>query len=322
MGSDVPLSIIVPVLNGASFIPIFFEALRKQTAPRTLYQLVIVDNGSSDDSLQLLNNISIDNQLIVIAYSTIRSSYAARNFGVAQTDSAYLAFTDIDCVPRPDWIETCLANRAQMTEGFILAGNIEVMPKGRYFTPIEWFDASNYLGQKRATSRGAGLTANLAFARTVFDELGGFNETVSGGDTDFCRRSIAAGHPLSFVPQLIVGHPARSSLQQMSQKIDRIANGLTQLDRRSAHPRKIATISLMKQLLLLVLQPQLFRTGASAIRGRSILSLSWLLRLVFVSIYLGSYLRLKLILGALKIVLLGGAVRKTLSSSLETTSTG
>src|SRR4051812_27832091 len=94
------VSVIVPVFNQSEPLRACLRALNGQTSPRARFEVIVVDNGSTDP-------VSVPTG----SHSTVRvegeskpGSYAARNRGVAIARGSVIAFTDADCVPAADWV--------------------------------------------------------------------------------------------------------------------------------------------------------------------------------------------------------------------------
>lgn len=95
------VTVIVPVYNDIKGVERCLQALKCQTVPKEIYEILIIDNGSSE-SIDNLNNIFSDNCRLL--YEPKRGSYAARNKGIKHARGKIIAFTDADCIPDPDWI--------------------------------------------------------------------------------------------------------------------------------------------------------------------------------------------------------------------------
>ena len=89
------VSVIVPVKNGEKTIGILLAALLKQNYPQDKMQVIIVDNGSQDNTIEIIKKYPV-----ILEYENEKdSSYAARNKGLAAAQGEIIAFTDADCIP-------------------------------------------------------------------------------------------------------------------------------------------------------------------------------------------------------------------------------
>lgn len=223
-------TVIVPVRNGERGLPALLSALEGQTATRTSYEVLVIDDASTDASAQIAAASPVAR---VLRQATRGGPYVARNRGLREARGRFLAFTDGDCRPAPDWIERGIAALAD-TE--IAAGRVE-MPLGENPTLAELLDCAQNLDQENYVAvEGFGVTANLWVRREVFDRVGTFNENFTrGGDTDFGKRATAAGVSLAYRRDVAVTHPPRHTAREVAAKAWTMGFGWAQR-RRYAGP--------------------------------------------------------------------------------------
>jgi glycosyltransferase involved in cell wall biosynthesis len=196
------VSVIVPTRNGAPWLARLIGALEQQTLPRAAFELVVGDDGSTDNPGQFATT---DDWVRVVS-GPPTNSYAARNRAVASARGDVLAFCDADCLPDPDWLERGLEG---LEDGDLVAGRIRFDVPERYtaWTLIDMEWAKNH---EALVKQGVAETANLFLRRELFDRIGGFDETIDEhGDFDFVERCVAAGQRLVFGPGAVVSHPTR-----------------------------------------------------------------------------------------------------------------
>jgi GT2 family glycosyltransferase len=149
-----------------------------------------------------------------------RGAGPARNGGVAAARGQWLAFTDSDCVPEPNWITEGLAALAEFD---IVGGRVKVSVQDeRAVSPTEAFeklfafDFESYIRDKGFTGSG-----NMFVSRKTFDAVGGFGSGVSE-DVDWSHRATAMGYRLGYAPAAVVSHPARRDWVELRTKWSRI----------------------------------------------------------------------------------------------------
>lgn len=120
------VSVVIPVLNAARTLPRCLEALA--TLDPTPAEILLVDNGSTDNSVALLTTFAreVGPQRVSIVREARRGAAAARNAGVRIAGGDIIAFTDADCVPAPDWVHHL---RAPFSDGRVGAVAGRVMPR-------------------------------------------------------------------------------------------------------------------------------------------------------------------------------------------------
>jgi len=284
------VSVVIPNFNGARFVQPMVEALSRQTAKSEFWEALVVDNGSTDNSIEMLGRYASESpNFAVVGFSDKRGSYAARNFGVKRSRGRILAFTDIDCRPHSNWIAKLIEHQSLFEEHYVVTGAVEFFSKGDRYNVFEWFDACMFLKQELASRKCLGITANLATSRAVFDRLNGFKEFTSGADSDFCRRARLAGFPFRYDRELLVYHPARSSFDEIIAKIDRVAFGLAETAFSSGgrtHRLRVFCrhfVALISQLDALRLLPKVLK--------RNPLELAFVFRFVCLSVFFGTRIR-------------------------------
>src|ERR1700752_3451756 len=94
------VSIVMPVFSGKEYLTSCLTALTKQTYPQDLYEVVIVDNEPKSNLQSLLSGMPG----VKLLSEDFPSSYAARNRGIQGSKGQVIAFTDVDCIPFPDWL--------------------------------------------------------------------------------------------------------------------------------------------------------------------------------------------------------------------------
>jgi GT2 family glycosyltransferase len=135
---------------------------------------------------------------------------AARNEGAPRAQGRFLAFTDDDCVPSPDWLEL-LVERMHRHPGHMIGGSIvNLLPDDPYATATQLIMSCVYDYYSR---HGDGhrfySTTNLAVPANRFWLLDGFSERfarAAGEDYDLCARWEEAGFPNVYAPEVEVGH--------------------------------------------------------------------------------------------------------------------
>src|SRR3546814_9394764 len=95
------VSVIVPVWNSATHLQACIDSLLRQTLARDEYEVILVDNGSLDESLAIAQSC----KGVRLFVEKRPGSYAARNLGISAARGEYVAFMDSDCVADPGWLE-------------------------------------------------------------------------------------------------------------------------------------------------------------------------------------------------------------------------
>ncbi|NNU16645.1 glycosyltransferase [Parvularcula sp. ZS-1/3] len=183
-------SIIIPTYGRPEQIAACVESLRGLEGPS--FEVVVVDDGSPEP-------VMIDPALYAddFALRVIRQENAgpgaARNRGANEAHGRYLAFTDDDCRPCPDWLERYLAVLDGHPER--LAGGLVVNGLERNVFAAASQDIITFLYKKDGADLAFFTSNNFACAREAFLDCGGFDPALrtASEDRDFCIRWRARG---------------------------------------------------------------------------------------------------------------------------------
>jgi len=289
------LSIITPIYNGIEFIASYRDAIKSQILEKNKYEIILIDNGSTDGSLNLLKASFENNKNVKVAsYTKKQSSYATRNYGVSLSKGDVFAFTDIDCIPSNNWILKCIEQSSKY-DG-IISGNVKRRVKDTN-NVYEYFDKTYFLDQQNKSNAQSGATANLVVSKQIFDLVGGFKEFISGADTYFCDMAVIKGSDFHYCPNLIVEHPCFDSFKEIKTKSKRIAFGIAEkhLDQKINIFSKI-----IYYLVGAILNREQFRKIGLALKKNSY-SKTFFIRFSFISLFFGVYIRLSIVANLIKL---------------------
>jgi glycosyltransferase involved in cell wall biosynthesis len=191
--------VIVPVLNGARTIAATLASLDSQTLDPAAYEVVVVDDGSSDGTPELVRAFAANARArIDVIQRPHAGPAAARNAGLDATASEFVAFTDADVEVAPGWLSRALARLD--AEPVLAAIEGRTIPKG---TP------GTLTHQMRNETGGLYMTCNIVYRRTVIETVGGFDErfrTAFLEDSDLAFRVLENGDAIRFDPEVLAYH--------------------------------------------------------------------------------------------------------------------
>lgn len=209
MSKNLKVSVIVPVWNDSKRIVKCIEALKSQSISPELYEIIVVDNGSTDDTYSVVSDIGG-----IIALQELKAgSYAARNTALSIARGEYVAFTDADCIPNSDWLSCMVECADKATDLGVVAGEVTFFrdSEDKVENAAIAYESLFSMNQELYAKQGVCITANWLSKRNVLIEHGAFNSTVkSGGDHEMAHRLTAAGLRVVYCGEAIVAHPARN----------------------------------------------------------------------------------------------------------------
>jgi glycosyltransferase involved in cell wall biosynthesis len=203
------IAVVAATHDRAGRLAALLDALRAQTIGTERFEVVIVDDASSDGTRELLADAARRDglALTVLRHDTSRGPATARNAGWRAATAPLVAFTDDDCRPSPGWLEAgmrAMAATANGTGEAIVQGLTE--PDPQEADRLGPFTRS--LNVPRLDHWYA--TANMFYSRSTLERLGGFDEVTfsrpGGEDTDLAWRAIGEGVPTAFSEDARVWH--------------------------------------------------------------------------------------------------------------------
>ncbi len=116
------ISVIIPVYNGSRYLHNCYRCLKEQTYSNL--EIIFVDDGSKDNSLELLQEYSVEDSRIVIIHQDNKGVSAARNIGMAQAKGEYISFFDVDDIIHSDFFEKMLQDAISSNADIICGGGM------------------------------------------------------------------------------------------------------------------------------------------------------------------------------------------------------
>jgi len=208
------ISVVVCTCNRPDTLEMTLASLDAQDHPS--FEVIVVDQSSDERSREVVENLArMDGRFEYLRLET-RGLSRAYNAGIARARWPLVAFTDDDCVAPADWL-------ASVERTFAARPEIQLV-YGQVLEPAD-LDGIDYsaipvfaIPERRVLDRRhgfvvAGMGANFAARRNLFDEVGGFDEVLGGGgplqssqDFDFMYRVFRGGYSTLLEPDIKVAH--------------------------------------------------------------------------------------------------------------------
>ena len=195
-------SVIIPVHNRKSELQACLWALAAQDFPLSQFEVIVCDDGSTEDFSQVLAEARQRQLQISYVRQPNKGPAAARNLGIKHAKAEIVAMTDSDTLPDAAWLKNLIEALA--------ADPSAVGVEGRVFANNENEFAPLGEGPENQ-SGGVYLTCNMAYRRRVLFEVGGFDETFpfpAYEDVELAARAIQRGKIL-WQPAAVITHPQR-----------------------------------------------------------------------------------------------------------------
>ncbi len=211
------VSVIVVNWNGAAYVSECLASLARQTYSEL--ELIVVDNGSTDDSLAVLRGAA-NNRLTVIEAGRNLGFAGGNNLGIRAARGAYVALLNNDAVAEPGWIEALARTAGADPRVGMCASKIYLAGQPGLLDGAGLLISADGIGRGRGRLEPDGpaftreedvlLPSGCAalYRRTMLDEIGLFDEQFFAycEDSDLGLRARIAGWRCRFVPDAVVYH--------------------------------------------------------------------------------------------------------------------
>lgn len=204
------VSVIVPVYNDLEGIKKCLNSLFNQSIDRELFEIIVIDNGSTDGTKEFLKQSPVN----FLEMDEIQSSYAARNKGIQHAKNEILGFTDSDVIVDRNWIRNGLKSYNKLRKNGmdgVIFGKIHFT--GNPFQNIyTLYDYTTGFQNLLATN-------NIFTSKSVFSKVGFFNQKIiSGGDNEWGERIIKNGLVIKKSDDTMIYHPLRNNFKSHFRK--------------------------------------------------------------------------------------------------------
>ncbi len=208
-------TVIICTYNRAQQLKRALESLVNQTLKQELFEVIVVDDGSTDNTVEVCKEMceKLPNIHYVSAGQNIGLGCAA-NLGIQSAKGHHILFTDDDCIVNEDWIERL---SEALVKNPIVAGAI-ASPVSDFLTLCHNIaEFGPFMPGRRRGSIQFIAGANMGFRHSVLDELNGFSERKNEfPDMEIILRAREKGYEIFFEPAAIITHdPDRGSLRSI-----------------------------------------------------------------------------------------------------------
>lgn len=220
--NSVLLSVVVCTYNREKYLVTTLDHLKNQTADNDIYEILIINNNSPDNTEKISLNFKNNNPAIICKYFLEKKqglSYA-RNKGIQEAKGKYIAFIDDDAFAKNNYVEE-IVNFFNDSDIAAIGGRIYPQYESGY--PPAWMNrflwplvAALDMGDKVKPfkKKKYPLGANMAFKKEVFDKYGYFNPNLgrkgsgmeAGEEKDIFYRLQNNNEHIFYLPNAEVNH--------------------------------------------------------------------------------------------------------------------
>jgi glucosyl-dolichyl phosphate glucuronosyltransferase len=219
--SSIPLSVVICTYNRSDRLVLALEALTRQTLPQQSFEVLVVDNHSTDNTAAICQQFQDKFSNFHYLFEPVQGLSKARNTGWKETQGLYVAYLDDDAIPCELWAESIISTFEKVHPQPVCVGGpiypLWEIPKPDWVTPImetlftildggntpRWFQENEYP-----------WGANVVYRRDALEKAGGFSEQLgrkgqnllSGEEWLLNTALTAKGEKFYYNPQASVQH--------------------------------------------------------------------------------------------------------------------
>lgn len=221
------ISVVIPAYNAAHTLPACLDSLNAQTVPRDQFEVIVVNDGSTDPTGELARERGA-----TVIDQPNQGSAAAKNSGVRAARGDLILFVDADCVPVPDWVAqlTCALRDPTVAAA---RGALDTRQRSgvALFTQVEREEKDALQAKLRDIAFVPSVTA--AFRRDALMAVGLFNTSLpTDEDAELSFRMVEHGYRMIYVPAARVYHVHPERIREYFRRKFRYAYWRVQIHRR------------------------------------------------------------------------------------------
>ena len=220
------ISIVTPTFNRSHELDYLIESINKQTLNNEYFEMIISDDGSTDDTHEKINKWKelVDFQLDYISQDNLGPG-AARNHGVKKSNGELIVFIDSDCEADENWLK--IIYDAYKNNIFDAFGGPDHSKED--FLPIQRaidFSMTSFLTtggmrghRKKMLAKFYPRSHNMGVKKTLFEKIGGFGSLRHGQDIELSHRIYNSGAKIQLLIDAIVYHRRRTTLKKFFRQV-------------------------------------------------------------------------------------------------------
>jgi glycosyltransferase involved in cell wall biosynthesis len=286
-------SIIIPVFNDYKAIQHTISALKEQTADRSSFEIIVVDNGSTDGSVEWLAKQT--DLTFLQETENLGSPYSCRNRGLEIAKGEYIALLDSTCIPDHNWVKSGI-DFFENSNFLLFGGKVKFNFEGKPTLGKMYDSISNVQMEYSIKEKNEAKTANLWIKKSLILDVGTFTEGVRSGEdvrwTKYCTalKKIKIGYNA----ECSVFKYARGTAELLIKQV-RVGKGQVRLWRSNNVLNKMLVQSFKKMLFpvrLNTLKAQIARNDELQCNTRLLVKLYLMSYMVAISTFHGNMMAL------------------------------
>lgn len=246
----VKISVVVPTYNRLQDIRQCIAALEEQTMDKDDFEVIVVDGGSTDGTLEFLESAGAGGRMnLSYPIEKKEGAGAARNAGVMRSGAGFIAFTDDDCIPDRNWLSDLFASFPE--DGKCAAVGGPIISAYRQNMVSRYFDYCRACRNLDFNGRVIHIpTMNALYRRSALLDAGLFDERIIiTEDIHLSQKVIRKGYYLKNAGCGLVTHKDPRDIGSLYHKAWLHGTGVAMVAKMQGLKLKKDRLSLLKELL-------------------------------------------------------------------------
>lgn len=219
-------SVIVATYNRRNELRELLQSLEEQTLSKDSFEVVIVDDGSTDGTADWIAEFRKHSPLEVQFFQQENHGpAAARNRGMEEASGDCFVFIDSDCIASARWLESI--SRSVDNQGLDAFGgpddaheSFPPLLKAINYTMTSFLSTGGLRGKRGVTlAKYYPRSFNMGLRKEVWRKIGGFENLRYGEDIEFSNRILKSGARVAFVPDAVVYHKRRTTIKKFFKQV-------------------------------------------------------------------------------------------------------
>ncbi len=241
-------SIIVPTYNRVAELREFLDFADKINYPKQDFELIVVDDGSQDSTLEFLQEAKKKFTSLRLHYDTQvnQGPAKARNKGASFAKGKYLLFVDSDCLLPAEWLNE-IKKELDKQEVLFFGGpdresvNFSNMQKAISYAMTGFWTTGGIRGSRKKNFQPRSF--NMGIELEAFKSVAGFKDLRFGEDIDLSIRLSKKGYQSRLFPNAWVYHKRRTNLKQFFRQV--LNSGSARVNLAAMHPKSTKIVHLL-----------------------------------------------------------------------------
>ncbi len=248
-------TVIVAVYNRTDEVKELLESAEKMDFDRELFEILFVDDGSTDGFEGFMKNYRSESGLQTrTIFQQNMGPGEARNNGMRNALGEYFIYVDSDCMFPPHWLKT-IDDNLSLNRHEVFGGpdtwheSFSPLLKAINYSMTSFLGTAGTRGKKNGVGRFYPRSFNMGVHRKVFEQIGGMNKLRHGQDMDFSQRIYDAGFKVGLIHDAYVYHKRRTSLSKFYRQI--FNWGVARINLGKNHPELLKPVHFLPMMVIL-----------------------------------------------------------------------